>query len=177
MGVYFIPAASKFSICGRGRVAILGPKTILKQIDRLDALALSASEGAWSDSDLFDEEEEEEDYSHHSDSWAAFLKRGTPWCCHHPAKSATQHTGNRYIRTFRLHMKCLSIFLCWSEIPEFLFGSYSASILLDNCSVAMISWPFLGTCRQKSDSPFDGAHVFFISRFIAGKLLSIPIQL
>ena len=147
MGVYFIPAASKFSICGRGRVAILGPKTILKQIDRLDA------------------------------SWAAFLKRGTPWCCHHPAKSATQHTGNRYIRTFRLHMKCLSIFLCWSEIPEFLFGSYSASILLDNCSVAMISWPFLGTCRQKSDSPFDGAHVFFISRFIAGKLLSIPIQL
>ena len=91
MRVYFIPAASKFSICGRGRVAILGPKTILKQIDRLDVLALSASEGAWSDSDLFDEEEEEEDYSHHSDSWAAFLKRGTPWCCHHPQKRNATH--------------------------------------------------------------------------------------
>ena len=140
-GCISLPQLHVFSlICLGSRIAILGPLGPFPSISKRRTTRPPGIEGAWSDSDLFDEEEEEEDYSHHSDSWTENFG-GKPMVAT-PSKSST---GNRYMKRLSdsTHTNYgrlwLSTFMCWSRIPEYPFGSYSTSILLDNCSAAVIS--------------------------------------
>ena len=146
-------------------------------------------EGAWSDSDLFDEEEEEEeDYSHHSDSWTENFG-GKPMVAT-PSKSAT---GNRYMKRLsdsththtQITADCGSALSCVgleyrnTHSGPIRQASFWTTVALqwfhDRNLQAKIQQRGAMSMTTTLNLPFN--IVFFISKFVASKLLTILIQL